>query len=80
MWRKVKKEDLYATLSEKEVRVFGQNEAADESVIEQQLENTVSENKHITHSSGYKLIKLVFGNNTFDFSHICFGYLVLWVC
>lgn len=42
MWRKVKKEDLYATLSEKEVRVFGQNEAADESVIEQQLENTVS--------------------------------------
>lgn len=42
MWRKVKTEDLYATLSEKEVRVFGQNEAADESAVEQQLQNTVS--------------------------------------
>lgn len=42
MWRKVKKDDLYATLSEKEVRVFGQNENADESAIDQQIALTVS--------------------------------------
>lgn len=42
MWRKVEIKDLYATLSEKEVHVFGQSEAFDESVIVQQLENTVS--------------------------------------
>lgn len=42
MWRMVTREDLYATLSEKEVLIFGQNENADESAIDQQIALTVS--------------------------------------
>lgn len=42
MWRKISRDDFTATLSEKEIRVFGQNENYDEQTIDQQLANTVS--------------------------------------
>lgn len=42
MWRKVTRDDLGAALSEKEIRVFGSNENADETTVEQQVANTVS--------------------------------------
>lgn len=42
MWRKVTREDFTATLSEKEIRVFGQNENYDETTIDKQIANTVS--------------------------------------
>lgn len=42
MWRKVTMDDLAATLSEKEIRVFGSNDNADETTVGQQVANTVS--------------------------------------
>lgn len=42
MWRQVTREDFTATLSEKEIRVFGQNENYDESTVDKQIANTVS--------------------------------------
>ena len=41
-WRPVTKDDFAATLSEKEIRVFGANDDASEAAIEQQLANVVS--------------------------------------
>ncbi|MGN0846827.1 MAG: phage protein Gp36 family protein [Kiritimatiellia bacterium] len=42
MWRKITKEDLHATLSEQEIRAFGQTDAFDASAVERQVANTVA--------------------------------------
>ena len=41
-WRKVTRDDLAATLSEREIRVFGQNDSFDEAAVDRQLANAVS--------------------------------------
>lgn len=41
-WRKINRDDFAATLSEKEIRVFGSNDADDEAAVEQQVANVVA--------------------------------------
>ncbi len=41
-WRIVTRDDFKASLSEQEIRVFGQNEDADDTTIEQLIANTVA--------------------------------------
>lgn len=41
-WRPVTREDFAATLSEKEIRVFGANDDASDAAVEQQVANTVA--------------------------------------